>query len=475
MTRVLSVASECAPLVKTGGLADVVGALPLALAAQGVEMRVLLPGYGRVLSAVPEARQVHRFDTLMGGPARLLAVRAGGLSLFVLEAPHLFERGGTIYLDEEGRDWDDNPERFAALSRAGAEICAGRAGDWVPQVAHGHDWQAGLLPYYLSQETAPVPSVMTIHNIAFAGLAPPERMAALGIDARDFRVEGVEYWGRVSTLKAGLVHADRITTVSPTYARELATPAFGMGFDGLIRARRADLTGILNGIDAEVWNPATDRAIRRYRSGRGKARATQALRREMGLPDAAGPLAVVISRLTAQKGLDLLLEALPSYLEAGGQLALLGSGDRAMELAWQEAGARHAGVSVHIGYDDTLSHRMIAGGDAVLVPSRFEPCGLTQLYGLRYGTIPVVARTGGLADTVIDANDAALKARVATGIVHRPDDADALAFALSRMVGLHAQAGTWAAMVKVAMRHPVGWDVSAGQYAALYRDLTPAA
>ena len=470
--RVLSVASECAPLIKTGGLADVAGALPHAMSGQEVEMRTLLPGYPAVMGAIGKGREVHAWDHLYGGPARLIEAEAAGLSLFVLEAAHLFDRSGGIYLDGEGVDWSDNPERFAALCRAGADICAGFTG-WQPDLAHGHDWQAGLLPYFLKKDGVAVPSVMTIHNIAFSGMVEPSHIHRLGLDPTDFHVDGFEFWGRVSMLKAGLVWADRITTVSPRYAREISTPEFGMGFDGLITARRADLSGILNGIDTDAWDPATDPAIKRFRSFRGKTGAVRALREELGLPPSDGPLAVVISRLSQQKGLDLLLEALPDYLAGGGQLALLGSGDRGLEAAWRDAAQRHNGVSAHIGYDEELSHRMMAGGDAVLVPSRFEPCGLTQLYGLRYGAIPVVARVGGLADTVIDANDAALRMGVATGIVHAPDNVEALSLALTRMLELHAQPETWSRMARTAMRHPVGWDVSAGQYADLYRDLVP--
>ncbi len=472
--QVLSVASECAPLVKTGGLADVAGALPAALTAVDIDMRVLLPGYPAVLRALPEAREVLSFDSLFSGPARILAAEARGLRLYVLEAAHLYDRPGTLYLDPQGRDWEDNPERFAALSQAGAEIARGRCG-WQPDMVHGHDWQAGFLPYFLNRDGIDVPSVLTIHNIAFAGFAPPSRIERLGLRRSDFHSEGYEYWGQVSALKAGLVWADRITTVSPRYAQELTTPEFGMGFDGVIRKRQADLVGILNGIDTRVWDPARDPAIRRFRGWRTKAAATAALRDEMGLPESAGPLAVVISRLTGQKGLDLLLRAVPDFLAAGGQLVLLGSGEHALERAWRAAADRHPGLAVTIGYDETLSHRMMAGGEAVLVPSRFEPCGLTQLYGLRYGTIPVVARVGGLADTVIDANHAALKAGAATGIVHAPDDEAALARALSQAVALYRDGETWPRMVRNAMRHPVGWNASATEYAQLYRGLAPAA
>ncbi|SHI38585.1 starch synthase [Palleronia salina] len=472
--KVLSVASECAPIIKTGGLADVVGALPAALKPQGVEMRVLLPGYPKVMDRAGQAPAVARFDDLFGGPAELLQAEAGGVPLLVLRADHLFDRGHGIYLDESGQDWEDNPQRFAALSRAAALIARDGAGDWRPDIVHGHDWQAGFVPYYLHRMEVGVPSVMTIHNVAFPGPAAPEMLGELKLELDDYHPGGLEFWGQISALKAGLVWSDKITTVSPTYARELQTETFGMGFDGLIRARAADLQGILNGIDTDVWDPATDPEIATYKTAASKKKATRALRDEFGLPDSDGPLAVVVSRLTEQKGLDLVLEGLPDFLARGGQMVLLGSGQGDLERAWEVAGARHEGLAVRIGYDEGLSHRMMAGGHAVLVPSRFEPCGLTQLYGLRYGTIPVVARTGGLADTVIDANDAGLRAGVATGIVHDPGSAEAVAQALSRLADLYADRDVWAKMTRNAMRHPVGWDVSAAAYADLYRSLITA-
>ncbi|WP_084860609.1 glycogen synthase GlgA [Salibaculum halophilum] len=470
MTRVLSVASECAPLVKTGGLADVAGAMPAALAGQGVEMRSLLPGYPTVMAALEEATPVAAIGSLFGGPARLLGARAAGLEVLVIDAPHLFDRAGGPYLDPEGQDWPDNADRFAALARVAADIAAGRLGDWQPDLVHCHDWQAGLVPYYLRRENTGVPSVLTIHNIAFQGLTPMERAADLGIAAADLDKDGVEYWGQLSMLKAGLVFADRLTTVSPTYAEELMRPAFGMGLDGVLRARRADLRGILNGIDLAAWSPGTDPHVRSYKTPRGKPANRAALRAELGLPDAPGPLCVVVSRLTEQKGLDLLLEALPRLLDRGGQLALLGSGEPALEAAF--AGLDEANVAVRIGYDEALSHRMIAGGDAILVPSRFEPCGLTQLYGLRYGTLPLVALTGGLADTVIPATPATLARQVATGLQFHPIDAEALGNALSTLCDLFAAPDLWSRMQRNAMAHPVGWGPSAAAYAALYADLT---
>ena len=474
--RVLSVASECSPIVKTGGLADVVGALPAALAPEGVEMRVLLPGYPAVMAAITQGEVLAHDPDLFGGPARILAGRAEGLDLIVIDAPHLYARAGGIYLGPEGRDWPDNPERFAALSWTAARIGAEGADGWQPDLLHGHDWQAGFMAEYLHQTGNPrrVRTVLTIHNIAFQGLVEPQRMAALRLPRRRFTREGFEFWGRISALKAGLVGADRLTTVSPTYAAELMRDDFGMGLDGVMRERRDALRGILNGIDDTVWNPATDPAIaHRYSSPAGKARNRQALRRELGLAEAQGPLCVVISRLTEQKGLDLLLEVLPGLISRGGQLALLGAGEAGLEAAFRKA-AQDGSIAVRIGYDEALAHRMIAGGDAIVVPSRFEPCGLTQMYGLRYGTIPVVALTGGLADTVINASPAALAAGAATGIQFTPVTAEALRGALDHLCNLHADAPTWTRMQRNAMRQPVGWGPSARAYAALYRDLSSA-
>jgi len=475
MIKVLSVASECAPLVKTGGLADVAGALPTALAPHGVEMRTLLPGYPAVMAAVKKGKQVRDWDDLFGGPARVIETKAAGMALYVLDAPHLYDRPGGIYNGQDRHDWPDNPERFAALSMAAAELGASGAGKWKPDLVHGHDWQAGLAPYYLKRRFgAPCPSVLTIHNIAFHGAAPPEKLSTLKLNAVDFTQDGFEFWGQINALKAGLVFADKLTTVSPTYARELTRAEFGMGLDGLIRSRAGDLVGILNGIDTVSWDPTKDTAIARpYRTPRGKAAAKTALRKEFGLPDADGPLCIVVSRLTEQKGLDLLLEALPALVDRGGQLAVLGSGDAGLEQAFQRA-AEHPNVSVRIGYDEALSHRMMAGGDAIVIPSRFEPCGLTQLYGLRYGTLPVVALTGGLADTVINANAAALATGVATGLQINPITTDSLAYGLIRLLSLFHDRKTWTQMQKRAMAHPVGWDVSAAAYADLYRSLVPA-
>lgn len=466
MTRVLSVTSECVPLIKTGGLADVAGALPGALAGQGVEMRTILPGYPAVMAARPDAAVVAELGDLFGGPARIRRAALGDTVLYLLDAPHLFDREAGPYLGPDGKDWPDNPQRFAALAKAAAMIGADGIEGWRPQALHLHDWQAGLAPVYLRQLGAgDVRSLLTIHNIAFQGLAPAHMLSALQLPAHLFTPDGFEYWGRISALKAGIVFADRVSTVSPTYAEELMTPEFGMGMQGVLAARGGDFTGILNGIDLDVWRPP-------YDAPEGKAPYRAALRQEFGLPESDGPLCVVISRLTGQKGLDLLIEALPALLDNGGQLALLGSGEPGLEAAFAEAAARHPGVGLRLGYDEALAQRMIAGGDAILVPSRFEPCGLTQLYGLRFGTLPVVSLTGGLADTVVNASAAALAAGVATGLQFHPTGTLALSRALARLCGLYRQPDLWRRMMLNAMAQPVGWDASARAYAGLFKAMT---
>lgn len=470
MTRVLSVASECVPLIKTGGLADVAGALPAALAPHGVGMRTLLPGYRGVMAAQGTAPPVvAELGDLFGGPARIRRAALGETALYLLDAPHLFDRDGGPYLGPDGKDWPDNPQRFAALDRAAAIIARDGIEGWRPQVLHLHDWQAGLAPVYLRQlGVRDVRTLLTIHNVAFQGLAPAHMLGALQLPAHLFTPQGFEYWGRISALKAGIVFADKVSTVSPTYAEELMTPEFGMGMEGVLADRGADFIGILNGIDLKTWTPP-------YTDTKGKARARAALRAEFGLPEAAGPLCVVISRLSEQKGLDLLIEALPALIENGGQLAVLGAGDPALEAALRAAAERNpTGVALRIGYDEALAHRMIEGGDAILVPSRFEPCGLTQMYGLRYGTLPVVSLTGGLADTVINASAAAMGAGVATGLQFHPVTAQALARTLERLVALYRQPELWQGMVANAMAQPVGWDASAKAYADLFNSMTTA-
>ena len=475
--KVLSVASECVPFVKTGGLADVVGALPGALAPLGVETRVLMPGYPAMKAALPDDCKVRTLGRLPGGRARLIIGRAAGIEVVVLDSPRLFDRSGNPYLGPDGKDWPDNHLRYGALCRVAARIATEGIGGWRPHVVHLHDWQAGLTAAWLKLGRRPAPpSLITIHNIAFQGLFPPQTATALGLPKAGFHPEGFEYFGQLGFLKAGLVYADRISTVSPTYARELTSPELGMGLEGVIASRRAEVHGILNGIDLEAWNPESDPHVATAFSARAPARKAGnriALARRFKLhAGGKGPLFCVVSRLTRQKGLDLLLEALPRLLARDARLALLGAGDPELERAFRAAAADYPErVGVVIGYDEPLSHLMQAGSDAIVVPSRFEPCGLTQLYGLRYGTVPVVARTGGLADTVIDANEAALRAGVATGFQFSPVSAAPLADAIDRACDVFADKRLWSAMVRRAMRHPVGWEASAEAYARIYSEL----
>jgi starch synthase len=477
--QVLSVASELYPILKTGGLADVAGALPAALAVQGIRVRSLLPGHPSVIAALPAAEVAATFDDLFGGPARLVAGKAGGLDLLAIDAPHLFARPGNPYAQPGGQDWPDNAQRFAALAWVAAELGRGLVPGLAPDVIHLHDWQAALAPAYLHYGGGPRPgTVLTIHNLAHQGAFPPDLLAALRLPPDSFGLEGVEYYGGIGFLKAGIRFADRITTVSPSYAREIRSPEGGMGLDGLLRARGAEVTGILNGIDVSVWDPAQDAHLAAHFDAlrlAGRSRNKAALQRRFGLAQEPRTLLFgVVSRLSWQKGLDLLLEAMPELTGLGAQLALLGAGDAPLEVAFRQAAAAHAEqVGVVIGYDEGLAHLIQGGSDALLVPSRFEPCGLTQLCALRYGAVPVVAETGGLADTVINANAMALAAEVATGVQFAPVTARALEGAMERTAALWTDPGLWKRMQLNGMKTDVGWTRPARLYADLYRALRP--
>jgi len=474
--QVLAVTPEIYPLIKTGGLADVTGALPIALAKQGVKTRTLVPGYPQVLKAIEKSSPLRRYPDLHGGEATLLATTIAGLDLLVLDAAHLFDRVGGPYGDTTGIDWPDNWRRFAALSFVGADIAAGSVEGWKPDVVHAHDWQAALaLAYMRYGEAAGTPSIMTVHNLAFQGRFGAGIFGELGLPASAMSVDGVEYYGGVGYLKAGLQAASAITTVSPTYAQEIRTPDFGMGLDGLISRRAADLKGIVNGIDIDVWDPQTDALLKTpysVKTLKNRAANKKAVEERFGLVHDDGPLFCVVSRLTWQKGFDILSGVLDEMVDAGARLAVLGSGDAGLEAAMLAAAARHSGrVGTVIGYDEGLSHLMQAGCDAILIPSRFEPCGLTQLYGLRYGCVPIVARTGGLADTVIDANEAALGAGVATGFQFDTESGDALLHAVKRAIAVYADRAAWTNLQKQGMKADVSWDRSAARYAELYRSL----
>ena len=478
--KVLHAAAEVFPLVKTGGLADVLGALPQALAGQGAEVRLVLPGYPAIADAVLHQKLLCEFGAAFG--AARVAVRLGQmpfshLPVYVVDAPYLYRRAGNPYHAADGQEWGDNLQRFALLGWVAAHLGAGEIDpEWQPDVVHAHDWHAAMACAYMAAHPATrAASVFTVHNLAYQGLFPNHDFSLLGLPWHFMQSHGVEFHGQLSFMKAGLKYAKRVTTVSPTYAREIATHDFGCGLDGVIRSRGHDVSGILNGVDPAVWSPEVDTAIAaRYSAHEpgGKARCKTALQVELGLtPDAKAPVFGLVSRLTSQKGLDLLLGALPSMLMAGGQLALQGSGDAALESAFVETARANPGrVAVRLGYDEALAHRIVAGSDAILVPSRFEPCGLTQLYGLRYGTLPVVRRVGGLADTVTDAGKPGAKDG-GTGFVFDAATPSTLADALSRAAAAFHDPARWSALMRRAMAQDHSWAVPAREYMALYAQL----
>ncbi len=471
--KVLHVAAEVFPLVKTGGLADVVAALPPAQAEAGADVRLLLPGLPAILDALQSARTLLDIGPCFGAMrARLLLGRMPGsqLPIYVIDAPYLYRRQGGPYQSPDGDQWPDNLQRFALLGWVAAHLAAGDADPiWMPDVVHAHDWHAAMACAYLADHLPTVAaSVFTVHNLAFQGLFPHHDWALLGLSSRFMSPSGIEFHGQLSFMKAGLKFADKITTVSPSYATEIAASADGCGLDGVIRGRAADVSGILNGIDTAVWNPATDKAIAApYDLGRlaGKRACRLALQQANGLAaDDQALILTVVSRLSAQKGLDLVLGALPALVRAGVQVAVQGMGDPALETAFRIAERAHSGrVSVHIGYDEERAHQMIAGADLIAVPSRFEPCGLTQLYGLRYGTLPLVRRVGGLGDTVSDGD-----ARYQTGFVFDAATPEALEACVMRALSLRQDLSAWQTVMRRGMAQDLSWAQPARDYLALY-------
>ena len=483
--KVLHVAAEVFPLVKTGGLADVVAALPIALAQQGADVRLLLPGLPAVMEGVQGAKLVANIGACFGAVnVRLLLARMPKteLPVYVVDAPFLYRRGGSPYQDSAGQEWSDNLQRFALLGWVAAHLAADDADPaWVPHIVHAHDWHAALACAYMAHHRPTAArSVYTVHNLAFQGLFAIHDWHMVGLPSKLLSADGLEFHGQFSFMKAGLRFADHITTVSPTYAQEITTSAFGCGLEGVMRSREGHISGILNGIDTEIWNPATDPAIEvRYDAARlqGKQACRQALQAELDLAlDPNALLVAIVSRLTSQKGLDLVLAALPEWVAAGVQLAVQGTGEPALEAAFRMAQLAHPGrVHVHIGYDEPRAHRLVAGADAIAVPSRFEPCGLTQMYGLRYGTLPIVRRVGGLADTVRD--DAELGnglASPANGFVFDAATPQALVQVVQRAIETRRSGNLWSLRMAAAMGQSLSWDKPAQECLALYDRLMTA-
>ncbi len=471
--RILFVASELFPYVKTGGLGDVMAALPRAMRALGADVRFLLPVYPSIRSEFKILGEAAALPELMGGgPARILRAEAPGLPLYLLDQPAFFDRPGGPYDYPE-----DLARRFAALAWAAAHL--GRVGDadgWRPDVLHGHDWPTGLMPAYVAYGDGPRPgTVMTIHNIAFQGRFPAAMLGDLWLPRHAFTPEGVEFHRDICFLKAGLKLADRLTTVSPTYAREIQQ-AGGHGLEGLLAHRSGSLRGIINGVDRDVWNPAKDpNLLSRYDLKHPARRWPNRpdFQRRMGLQeDSEAPLFAAVSRLDPLKGLDLVLDNVDHLVSSGAQLAVLGTGDPHAEGAFRQAAQRHPGrVAVFIGYDEALAHRAFSAADVVLVPSRQEPCGLTQLYAQVYGALPLVRRTGGLADTVVGATPNTLADDTATGFMFDTASGWALGEAINRVLALFRDPAAWRQVQRRGMMTDFGWEGPARAYLDLYASI----
>jgi starch synthase len=476
--RALYVTSELYPLVKTGGLADVSAALPAALRELDIDARVLMPAYPQALERAPHLKEVARLGNLIGcGEARLLETSVPGtrVPVWLVDSPALYNRAGGLYQSDEGADWTDNAQRFGLLNHAALAIVDGSVEDWVPDVIHANDWHAGLLPFMLRRRQEPRPAtVFTIHNLAYQGLFDRDELDRVELAPDTF--PDLEFYGRISFLKAGIHGADALTTVSPTYAEEILTPEYGCGFDGLLRGKASGLKGILNGADYGVWDPKTDPYIEAHFSPRSlapKAACKRALQHELGLesdPDA--PLMAFMSRLVHQKMPDVVLDALPALIEEGMQFALVAEGDRQYQLGFERLAAKYPGkLAVRIGYEEGLAHRLLAGADMLAHPARFEPCGLVPIYAMRYGALPIVRNSGGMADSVVDATLETMQKGTATGFSFDHPTSSDFAECSRRALGYYRQPLAWRKIQAHAMGQDFSWRRSAETYAQLYRSL----
>ncbi|MGB2831668.1 MAG: glycogen synthase GlgA [Methylotenera sp.] len=483
--RVLFATSEVFPLIKTGGLADVSGSLPSALQHLGVDIRILVPGYPAVLNQLDDLQHIadiHHLPVIEQAELLIGSIKETHVKVMVIKSVSLYERAGGPYADANGLEWLDNPVRFGILSRVAAMLSGAQSpiADWRPDIVHCNDWQTGLAPAYMKLvENTQAKSIISLHNMAFQGCYAPSWLPTLALPSTHFTLEGFEYHGQLSFLKAGIFYADTITTVSPSYAKEIQTPAFGFGLEGLLSKRGDEIKGILNGIETKEWDPKTDpHLIKHYSATQlaGKKQVKAALQEKLGLHiDANAPLLGVVSRLTHQKGLDMLVPIIQDLLEAGCQLALLGGGESALEIAFRHLAISNLGsVSVNIGYNEALSHQIMAGCDMFIMPSRFEPCGLNQLYGLAYGTPPIVNATGGLADSVIDTNIITFKNKTANGFVMSEPSPASLLHCIKQALNVFKNdAEAWRQIQKNGMSQNLSWDKSALEYLAEYKKLVP--
>ena len=477
--NILFACSEAAPLIKTGGLADVAGSLPVALRHIGEDCRLILPGYPDVMKKAKDLKPAARL-TLPGEPAPidLLEGTSGpqDLPLYVVDAPHWFDRPGNPYVNPEGHDWSDNADRFTCLCRAVVAVALDQAGlDWRPDIVHANDWQTGLVAPLLQNEPTRPATLFTIHNLAYQGVFDKATFKRLALPQDLWSLDAVEFHDHLSFIKGGIALSDRVNTVSPTYAEEVKTAEFGYGLEGLLQHRGSHFNGILNGIDYHQWDPLNDPYLAAPFSAnelKGKTENKLALQREFGMPEDAGiQLFGYIGRLVDQKGVDLILQVLPGIMDAGAQVVMLGSGNKELEHALERINTKyHSRVGVKIGYDEGLSHRIEAGCDCFLMPSRFEPCGLNQMYSLRYGTVPIVRRTGGLADTVTDVTPNTLTNGTATGFVFDNADASSLWGAVEHAINFYRRSSTdWEILARTGMLQDLSWEASAQHYQEIYR------
>ena len=483
--RVLHVCSELFPLLKTGGLADVTGALPPALAELGCDSRVLVPGFPAFMSGLVEKKLVAELGSKFGAAdVRLyLAKTPDNLTtLYVIDAPDLFDRPGNPYADANNQAYADNYRRFALLGWEAATLAEGLDSTWKPEVVHGHDWHSGLAAAYIkaaeiSSGHKLASTVLTVHNLAYQGLFPAHVFGELELPSYFFGMNGLEFFDQVSFLKSGLFFSDKLTTVSPSYADEIQDVEQGCGLSGLLGAKNQDLVGILNGVDPTVWNPEIDPILVSkfsVRSMTGKAKCKTALQEYTGLKvQNEFPLFTIVSRLTEQKGLHLVVDGALEIINRGGQIAILGSGEPEIESAFAALAAKYPeSVAVQLGYDEDHAHRLVAGSDVIMVPSRFEPCGLTQLYGMIYGTLPLVHKVGGLADTVTDCSLENLADETATGFVFDNFNVQGFNSAARRAFALFARKTEWKKVQKFAMAQDLSWDAAAQKYFDLYKQIT---
>lgn len=477
--KILHVCSEVFPLLKTGGLADVAGALPQALNKLDTDNRLLVPGFPAFMQGVEQLKLVKEIKNKFGAATvKLYLGKLESVDTYVIDAPELYNRSGNPYLDANNQSYADNYLRFALLGWMAAQLANGWDEHWLPNVVHGHDWHAGLMPAYvrsIEEYTGKklAKTILTVHNLAYQGVFPAHTFYELELPWHFFNMNGMEFYGQVSFLKAGLYFADKITTVSPSYALEIQTEEQGCGLSGLLHSRNHDLYGVLNGVDPKVWSPELDSGIAQNftnKSMAGKAVCRQALQSYVGITQQTEkPIFAIVSRLTEQKGLHLVVEGIYEIINRGGQVVILGSGEHEIEAAFAHVASKHPeSVAIQFGYDELHAHRIIAGSDVIMVPSRFEPCGLTQLYGMAYGTLPLVHSVGGLKDTVSDTSLENLVEECATGFVFNQFTVAGFITAVRRAFALYSRKTDWKKVQKYAMQQNFSWDVAADKYLTIY-------